>query len=252
MTPSLSPVELETHLTILLEPARFEDAAANGWQVEGTRPIRRLVTGVTASLALIQAAVAQEADALLVHHGLFWRGQNPCLRGWLATRLRVLMQHGMHLFAYHLPLDAHPQLGNNAQWARHMGWKVEGVFGRQNLACRGTVDYYPHAKALEDHLMHRLQRPVTRVGPCDRPIRQLAWCSGGAQNWFEDAIAQGVDAFVTGEISEPQMHLAQETNTVFIACGHHATERYGVQAVGENLAAQWGLSHTFIDIDNPA
>jgi dinuclear metal center YbgI/SA1388 family protein len=205
---------------------------------------------------LIQAAVDQQADAILVHHGLFWRGQSPCVRGWLARRLALLMQHGMHLFAYHLPLDAHAQLGNNAQWAKRMAWPIESRFGRQDLGFLGRVDY-PHAAALAQDLVRVMglnpafEQP-TVVGPTDKTIRQLAWCSGGAQAWFEDAVAAGADAFVTGEISEPQMHLAQETGTVFVACGHHASERYGVQAVGEALAAHFGVTHQFVDIDNPA
>jgi dinuclear metal center YbgI/SA1388 family protein len=237
----------------LLEPEKFRDYGPNGLQVEGDRDIQLLVSGVTASRALIEAAIAANADAVVVHHGLFWRGQDGRVTGWMRERLRLLLTHGIHLFAYHLPLDAHPELGNNAQLARVLGLHTEGRFGEQNLGFMGVgAQAWTGPQALADHVAQTLGRCVTCVGGGDRPVRRVAWCSGGAQNYFEAAIEQGVDAFITGEISEPQAHLARETGVAFLACGHHATERYGAPALAEHVAQNLGLQHRFIEIDNPA
>lgn len=237
----------------LLEPEKFRDYGPNGLQVEGDREIQLLVSGVTASRSLIEAAVASNADAIVVHHGLFWRGQDGRVTGWMRERLRLLLAHGIHLFAYHLPLDAHAELGNNAQLARVLGLQTDGRFGEQNLGFLGSgAQAWAGPQALADHVAQTLGRSVTCVGDCDRPVRRVAWCTGGAQNYFEAAIAQGVDAFITGEISEPQAHLARETGVAFLACGHHATERYGAQALAEHVAQNLGLQHRFIEIDNPA
>lgn len=234
----------------LLQPERFKDYGPNGLQVEGLRPIRKIVSGVTASRAFIEAAIAADADALFVHHGLFWRGQDGRVTGWMRERLRLLLAHEVHLLAYHLPLDAHPQLGNNAQLGRVLGVQADARFGEQDLGFVGPGDW-PDAQGLALHVQQVLGRPVTCVGG-ERPIRRLAWCTGGAQGYFEAAVAAGADAFITGEISEPQTHLARETGVAFLACGHHATERYGAPAVAAHVAAQLGLVHEFIEIDNPA
>jgi dinuclear metal center YbgI/SA1388 family protein len=205
-------------------------------------------------LALIQAAIEAGADTLLVHHGLFWRNQTGTVTGWLKSRLALLLQHDINLLAYHLPLDAHPALGNNAQLATHLGFRVDGTFGEQGLGFVGQPQVSCESgQALAQHLQSRLGKlPVSVVPDAKRPVRRIAWCTGGAQNLFEEAIAQGVDAFITGEISEPQAHLAHETGVSFFACGHHATERYGAPALGAHLAEQLGVKHVFIDIDNPA
>ncbi len=234
----------------LLQPERFKDYGPNGLQVEGARPIRKLVSGVTASRAFIEAAVAEGADALFVHHGLFWRGQDGRVTGWMRERLRLLLAHDLHLFAYHLPLDAHPELGNNAQLGRVLGWQHTARFGEQELGFVGEAAF-DSAQALAVHVQAALGRAVHCV-PGARPIRRVAWCSGGAQSYFEAAIAAGADAFVTGEISEPQAHLARETGVTFLACGHHASERYGAPAVAAHVARELGLEHAFIEIDNPA
>lgn len=248
---STSRTALLTALDGMLQPERFKDYGPNGLQVEGKTHIQRLVSGVTASHALIEAAIADHADAILVHHGLFWRGQDGCVTGWMKERLRLLLAHDINLFAYHLPLDAHPQWGNNARLGQLLGWTADGQFGEQSLGCIAPVDY-ADAHTLGQHLAQVLQRAPTVVqAPC-RPVRRVAWCSGGAQSYFEAAISAGADAFVTGEISEPQTHLARETGVAFIAAGHHATERYGAAAVAAQLASQFGLEHIFIDIDNPA
>ncbi|GAA4424073.1 Nif3-like dinuclear metal center hexameric protein [Acidovorax lacteus] len=244
--------QLLQSLDALLEPWRFKDYGPNGLQVEGRAEIRHLVSGVTASRALIDAAIEAGADAILVHHGLFWRGQDGRVTGWMKQRLQRLLAHDINLLAYHLPLDAHPALGNNARLGALLGWQADARFGEQDLGCVATAAY-ADATALAGQVEQALGRRVTCVAAePSRPIRRVAWCTGGAQGYFEGAIAAGADAFVTGEISEPQTHLARETGVVFIAAGHHATERYGAPAVAAQVAAQWGLQHTFIDIDNPA
>lgn len=236
----------------LLQPERFKDYGPNGLQVEGRAQIRRIVSGVTASRALIDAAIAQQADAIFVHHGLFWRGQDGRVVGWMKQRLQRLLAHDINLFAYHLPLDAHADLGNNAQLGVRLGWQAQWRFGEQELGFLAPAEF-ASAQQLAQHVQVVLARPVTMVVPDDaRAIRRVAWCSGGAQGFFEAAIAAGADAFITGEISEPQAHLARETGVVFIAAGHHATERYGAPAVAAHAAAALGMEHCFIDVDNPA
>ena len=245
---------LET-LNSLMQPALFNDYGPNGLQVEGRQEIRKLVTGVTASRALIDAAIAAGADAILVHHGLFWRGQDGCVTGWMKQRLARLLAHDINLLAYHLPLDAHPELGNNAQLALRLGVSAfdgpAGRFGAQSLGLMGQRRSASAAE-LAAHVTQTLGRAVTLVVEPDRPVERVALCTGGAQSYFESAIAAGADVFITGEISEPQAHYARECGVAYIACGHHASERYGVQAVGAHVAQALGLSHQFIDIDNPA
>jgi len=242
---------LERQLNQWLEPTRFKDYGPNGLQVEGRHEVRRLVCGVTASLALIDAAIAAQADAILVHHGLFWRGQDGRVTGWMKQRLARLIQHDINLFAYHLPLDAHPELGNNAQLGKRLGWAADGRFGEQDLGFTAAVE----ATTLDTVAMQLRTltgRDVTVVPGDGRALRRVAWCTGGAQGYFESAIAAGADVFITGEISEPQAHYARETGVAFIAAGHHATERYGVQGVGGRVAAELGLDYRFIDVPNPA
>lgn len=242
---------LERHLNQLLEPARFKDYGPNGLQVEGRTEIKRLVCGVTASLALIDAAIAAGADAILVHHGLFWRGQDGRVTGWMKQRLARLLQHDVSLFAYHLPLDAHPELGNNAQLGLRLGWTADARFGDADLGFIGAIE--PTSLDALATQLHTLTGRVPVLAAGDgRPLRRVAWCTGGAQGYFEAAIAAGADVFVTGEISEPQAHYARETGVAFVAAGHHATERYGVQGVGAQVAADLGLDWQFIDVDNPA
>ncbi len=239
---------------VLLQPERFTDYCPNGLQVEGRQHIGKLVSGVTASLALIEAAVAVGADAILVHHGLFWRGHDGRVTGWLRQRLGLLMQHNINLYAYHLPLDAHAELGNNAQLGARLGLVPHARFGQQQLGWLGEAPAARMAspQALAQHIETVLGRRVTLVAGNAGPLQRVAWCSGGAQGYFEDAMAAGADVFVTGEISEPQAHLARECGVSFIACGHHASERYGAPALAAHVAAQYGLEHQFIDIDNPA
>ena len=249
---SIDRQELLQHFDALLQPARFKDYGPNGLQVQGKARIERIVSGVTASRALIDAAIAARADALFVHHGLFWRGQDGRIVGWMKERLQRLLAHDINLFAYHLPLDAHPELGNNAQLGLRLGWRADAHFGEQELGFAAQAAF-ADARRLTEHVQTVLGRSATLVAPEPaRPIRRVAWCSGGAQGYFESAIAAGADAFLTGEISEPQAHLARETGVAFIAAGHHATERYGAPAVAAHVARQLGLEHRFIEIDNPA
>lgn len=247
--------ELLTAFDALLQPERFKDYGPNGLQVEGKSQVRRMVSGVTASRALIEAAIEAQADAIFVHHGLFWRGQDGRVTGWMKQRLLLLLAHDISLFAYHLPLDAHPKLGNNAQLGLRLGFTASSCFGEQNLGflgARNDGDSFATAGDLARHIENTLKRPVTQVGSAQAAIKKIAWCSGGAQSYFEAAIAAGADTFITGEISEPQAHLAREMGVTFIACGHHASERYGAPALASHVAAQFGLHHQFIDIDNPA
>lgn len=251
----ISRVQLLDTLDTLLQPAQFRDYGPNGLQVEGRLRLRKLVTGVTASLALLEAARDAGADAVLVHHGLFWRGQEGRVTGWMKQRLACLLQHDINLFAYHLPLDAHPELGNNAQLAQRLGVRLyadqRGRFGDQSLGFMGERPM-GSTGALAAEVQASLGRSVIIVGEAARPVSRVALCTGGAQSYFEAAIAAGADVFITGEISEPQAHYARESGVAYIACGHHASERYGVAAVGAHVAAQLGLEHAFIDIDNPA
>lgn len=245
---------LQKLLDELLQPAQFKDYGPNGLQVEGRSDISKIVSGVTASLALIEAAIAAQADTILVHHGLFWRGYDGCVTGWMRKRLGLLLEHNINVFAYHLPLDAHPRWGNNAQLGERLGWVPDGRFGEQQLGFIGTPVAGPVASAavLGQQIESVLNRPAVVVSGRPGPLRRIAWCSGGAQSYFEAAIAAGADAFVSGEISEPQVHLARECGVAYLACGHHATERFGAPAVAGHVASVLGLAHQFIDIDNPA
>jgi len=238
----------------LLQPQLFKDYCPNGLQVEGRSEVKKIVSGVTASRAFIEAAITEGADTLLVHHGLFWRGQDGSVTGWMKQRLALLLANDINLLAYHLPLDAHEQWGNNAMLGKHMGWQTLERFGDQRLGWLGApIDGVTSPDSLQTSLENKLGREAIVVIPdVARPIKRIAWCTGGAQSWFEAAIAAGADAFVTGEISEPQAHLAQETGVAFFACGHHATERYGAPAFASHVASELGLAHQFIDISNPA
>jgi dinuclear metal center YbgI/SA1388 family protein len=243
--------ELGAYLEGLLEPARYRDYCPNGLQVEGRGEVRRVVCGVTASQALIEAAIAREADALLVHHGWFWKGEDGRVTGFRKRRLQALLAHDINLFAYHLPLDGHAELGNNAQLAVRFGWRVERRFGEHDLGCIAVLPEPTFAGRLAGQAERVLGRVPLLIGEAERPVQRVAWCSGGAQDWFEAAIDAGADLFMSGEISEQTTHLARESGVAYLAAGHHATERYGVMALGEHLAAQCGLEWEFIDIDNP-
>jgi dinuclear metal center YbgI/SA1388 family protein len=244
--------DIDTWLRELLAVDRFKDYGPNGLQVQGGPTVRRVASGVTASLAFIEAAIDAGADTLLVHHGLFWRGQDGRLTGWLRERVARLIRHDLNLFAFHLPLDAHPRVGNNAQLGLRLGLQVHATFGEQALGVMGAAGALDTPARLAAQVAQVLGREPVVVEGDGRPLRRIAWCTGGAQSAFEAAIAAGADAYLTGEISEPQAHLARETGVAFLACGHHATERFGAPALGAELAAHFDLEHVFIDLPNPA
>ncbi|MDQ3185080.1 MAG: Nif3-like dinuclear metal center hexameric protein [Pseudomonadota bacterium] len=244
--------ELEIYLNELLDVARFCDYCPNGLQVEGRNEVRQLVSGVTASFDLLQAAAAAGADAVLVHHGYFWRGEDQCLISMKRRRVALLMARNISLLAYHLPLDAHPELGNNAQLARRLGFIETDRFGQHNIAMQGTLlSQVSTLKDLRINIERTLSREPLVIGDDERLVRRIAWCTGAAQGYFDEAIRQGVDAFITGEISEQNVHSARESGVAFISAGHHATERYGVQALGEHISRKFGIAHQFIDVDSP-
>lgn len=243
--------ELSDYIGSLLEISRFRDYAPNGLQVEGRAEISRIATGVTASQRLLEAATAWGADAILVHHGYFWRNEELTLTGIRKRRIAHLMEHDVSLLAYHLPLDAHPDLGNNAQLAKRLGLQAQGCFGEQDIAWKGELLLPQSLSQFASFVGSNLQRPPLVIGENERMLHRIAWCSGAAQSYFEQAIALGVDVFLTGEISEQTVHIAEETGVAFIAAGHHATERYGVQALGEHLARQFKIEHRYFDMDIP-
>ena len=243
--------ELIDYTGQILEVKRFRDYCPNGLQVEGRQEVRSIVTGVTASMALLESAREAGADMVLVHHGYFWRNEDPRVVGIKHKRLRFLLTHEINLAAYHLPLDAHPELGNNAQLARLLGLNVEGVAGEQSLVWHGSLPIAESLWDFQQRLGGVLQRQPQVVGDLKRQVRRVAWCTGAAQQYLETAIALGVDVFVSGEISEQTVHLARESGVSYIAAGHHATERYGVRALGQHLAQHFGLTHQFVDIENP-
>lgn len=248
---TVAAAELSACFEEVLGASGFSDYCPNGLQVEGDRPIRRIVSGVTASLRFLRDAVEDGADAVLVHHGWFWRGEDPRVTGIRRERMRLVLQAGVHLYAYHLPLDVHPQLGNNAQFGARLGWTVDGRAADQGLIAWHDLARPIDAASLVELLESRLGRRPLAVGALDRPIRRVAWCTGAAHDFIEQAIEAGADAFVSGEVAERTTHLAREAGIVYFAAGHHATERFGVQALGEHVAARLGLGHRFIDDDNP-
>ncbi|PVX74125.1 Nif3-like dinuclear metal center hexameric protein [Paraburkholderia unamae] len=244
-------IELELYLNNLLESARFKDYCPNGLQVEGRRRVQKIATGVTASLAFLEAAHEWGADAVLVHHGYFWKNEAPQITGRKYRRLKTLLANDINLFAYHLPLDCHPELGNNAQLAARFGWIGEQRFGEQDLGWMATLPMPITLAHFTAEVEQTLGRTPLVLGDPDWQIRRVAWCTGAAQSLFDAAIEAGADVFLTGEISEPTTHTSAESGVAFLAAGHHATERYGVQALGAHLSEAFDIEHLFIDIDNP-
>ncbi|MBA3031812.1 MAG: Nif3-like dinuclear metal center hexameric protein [Gammaproteobacteria bacterium] len=269
--------DLGAYLDSLLEAARFRDYCPNGLQVEGRAEVRRIVCGVTASQALIDAAVECAADAILVHHGWFWKNEDGRITGFRKRRMQTLLAHDINLFAYHLPLDAHAELGNNAQLAARLGWTATGRFAEQDIGFIGIpVSAAPHAghavpasghfipaaghfvppaptfaEDLATQVGQVLGRDPLLVGDGRRLVKKIAWCSGGAQSYFEQAILAGADLYVSGEISENTVHLARESGVPYLAAGHHATERYGVMALGKHLFERFGVGCEYVELDNP-
>ena len=245
--------KLIQYLEHTLEPQRFQDYCPNGLQVEGCAQVARLVSGVTASQRLLDEAVARGADAIVVHHGYFWKGEDPSVVGMKRRRLATLLANDVSLLAYHLPLDAHPTLGNNARLGQLLGLAEHqplqpGGDGVGNIA---SLPAPVPAGELLAQLEQITARQPLHIGAAQDPVQRIAWCTGAAQGYIEAAVAAGADMFITGEASEPTVHIAREEGIHFVAAGHHATERYGVQALGEHLAETFSLQHRFIDIDNP-
>ena len=246
--------DLLSCLNQLLEPARYSDYCPNGLQVEGRALVGKLVSGVSACDDLITAAIECQADAILVHHGYFWKGEDPCLVGMKRRRLARLLQHDISLLAYHLPLDEHPQLGNNARLGAALGLRVSGPLDSGDGSVVGLVGELSSVltgSQFAEHITAVLGRRPLHI-PARREISRVGWCSGAGQGFIEQAVSLGLDAYITGEVSEQTVHIARECNIHFYAAGHHATERYGVQAVGEYLEKNLALEHQFVDIDNPA
>lgn len=250
------PIEttaLVRELDQFLEAGSIKDYCPNGLQVEGKQTIRRIISGVTASQALIDAAIAHEADAILVHHGYFWKGENPVICGMKQRRIKSLLTHDINLIAYHLPLDIHPEVGNNAQLALKLGLEITGPLEAGNPQSVGLIGQLPDSLDSAT-FAKRIEKALDRtpmVIDAGKPIRTLGWCTGGAQSYIEHAIAAGVDAFITGEISEHSTHSALENGISYFAAGHHATERYGVQALGAWIAKNFGIEHRYIECPNP-
>ncbi|WP_019027547.1 Nif3-like dinuclear metal center hexameric protein [Colwellia piezophila] len=247
--------DLEHYLTGLLKPEKIKDFTVNGLQVQGSEQINKVITGVTASKALIDRAISEKADAILVHHGYFWKNESYAIRGMKHDRIKALLVNDINLFAYHLPLDIHPKLGNNAQLAKL--FNIENVEPLEvgnplSVAMQGCFATPWSADELAKLIDSTLERQCLHIAaPSNKPIKTIAWCTGGGQGYIELAAEQGIDAFLTGEVSEQTTHIAHEMDIHFFAAGHHATERYGIKALGEHLAKEHGLEVVFVDIDNP-
>ena len=252
---SVALKDLVSYCNDYLSVDRFKDYCPNGLQVEGRSKVTKIVSGVTASQALIDAAVESGADLLLVHHGYFWKGEAEPLTGIKGNRIRTLMKNDISLLAYHLPLDAHPIVGNNAQLAKVIGIRIEDGMDQGNPLSIGNVGSIPKpmsAQTFSDLVSSKLNRQAELIRGDDRSVQRVAWCTGSAERMIERADQLGVDLFMSGEISEPVVHYAREAGIHYLSAGHHATERYGAKALGEHLSYRFSIEHQFIDIDNPA
>lgn len=243
--------DLKQYLTEILQPDSFNDYCPNGLQVEGKLEVGKIVTGVTASQALIDAAVEAKADAIIVHHGYFWKGEAQSITGMKKRRIKTLLEHDINMFAYHLPLDGHLRFGNNVMLGQVLGLPISRWLDNKNMLAVSELDQAMRLDELSKLVALKLNRTPQVVGVEDRLVKTVAWCTGAAQGYIEQAVAENIDVFISGEISEQTVHAVLESNTAYIAAGHHATERYGVCALGEHLSQKFGLQHQFIDINNP-
>lgn len=246
--------DLERYCTEFLNVDDFKDYAPNGLQVEGKKDIKRIVTGVTACNELIEKAISLKADALLVHHGYFWKGESQVITGMKAQRIKNLLTNDINLFGYHLPLDYHKNLGNNVKLAEMLEIDISGeVFtdSQPNLALAGSLKEPQSLEEFSNFVENKLARKPLFIQGSDKPVKQVVWCTGAAQDFIEDAAKTGADTYISGEVSERTTHIARELGIHYFACGHHATERYGIQALGEHLASEFGLEHKFVDVENP-
>ena len=248
--------DLNNYLNSLLQPERFSDYCPNGLQVEGKQEINKIATGVTASMALLEAALQANADAVLVHHGYFWRGESLPITGIKKRRIQFLLQHDINLFAYHLPLDAHETLGNNVMLAKQLGLTITskagtGKTGEKEMLLLAELNPTQSLQTFANLVEAKLARKPQVIGDLAKTVKTIALCTGAAQGYIEQAVAANADVYVSGEISEQTVHVARESGMSYISAGHHATERYGIRELGEHLAQKFGLQHAFIDIDNP-
>ncbi len=246
--------EILDYLKLLLAPEKFNDYCPNGLQVAGKTSIQKIITGVSACQALLNAAVSYEADAILVHNGYFWQGESPVVTGMKQRRLATLLKNDINLIAYHLPLDAHHEVGNNAQLASLLDWQIEGTIDigqTPSFAFYGSLARTMSGDELAAHIAKKLGRMPLHISAGSKKITTIGWCSGGAQQYIDAAADQQLDAYLTGEVSEQTVHIARERGIDFFAAGHHATERYGIQALGEHIAQRFSLDVKFVDIDNP-
>jgi len=242
---------LVTELANFLQVGKFQDYCPNGLQVEGRPQVRRIVSGVTASQALIEAAIAADADAILVHHGYFWRGEAAEVTGLKRNRLKRLLTHDLSLLAYHLPLDAHAEIGNNVQLGHVFEWPITRYLDDKNMLPMAELPQAMALAQLGEHVSASLGRQAQLLGDPQKQVRTVAWCTGAAQSYIQQAVNAGVDVFISGEVSEQTWHTVCETETAYISAGHHATERYGVQALGQWIAEKYGIEHIYIELDNP-
>tara|TARA_R110000868_G_scaffold8205_9_gene42844 strand:- start:23638 stop:24384 length:747 start_codon:yes stop_codon:yes gene_type:complete len=242
--------DLNDYLNQLLNPTQFKDYCPNGLQVQGKTDINTIATAVTASLNVIEQAIAIKADALIVHHGYFWKGEDACITGMKHKRIKALLAHDINLFAYHLPLDAHPALGNNVRLAKQLDLTLNELTGEQNILAVGELTKPQSLEQFGGHVAKKLKREPHFISGHSRDIKTISWCTGAAQDSIEQAAALGVDAYLSGEVSERTYHQAKELGIHYIAAGHHATERYGIQALGEHLANEFNFQNQFLDEPN--
>ncbi|USD64550.1 Nif3-like dinuclear metal center hexameric protein [Vibrio sp. SCSIO 43136] len=250
----MNNLQLEALLNQELKPNLIKDYCPNGLQVEGRSEVKKIITGVTASQALIDTAIEHKADAILVHHGYFWKGESEPIKGMKGRRIRALIQNDINLYAYHLPLDIHPKMGNNAQLAKRLGITVEGGLEghEQSVALFGRLENPLTAEELCLRIDEQYQRtPLHIASESNQKIETLGWCTGGGQDFIELAASHGLDAFISGEISERTTYTAREQDIHYFSAGHHATERDGVRVLGEWLKLEHGFDVEFIDINNP-
>ena len=242
---------LVTELANFLQVGKFQDYCPNGLQVEGRPQVRRIVSGVTASQALIEAAINVDADAILVHHGYFWRGEAAEVTGLKRNRLKRLLTHDLSLLAYHLPLDAHAEVGNNVQLGHVFEWPITRYLDDKNMLPMAELPQAITLAQLGEHVSACLGRQAQLLGDPQKQVKTVAWCTGAAQSYIQQAVNAGVDVFISGEVSEQTWHTVCETETAYISAGHHATERYGVQALGQWIAEKYGIEHIYVELDNP-
>jgi dinuclear metal center YbgI/SA1388 family protein len=237
-----------------LKTHEFKDYAPNGLQIEGRSEVKKIVCAVTASQEAIDAAVAQQADLLLVHHGYFWKGEAYPITGMRGKRIKTLIQHDISLVAYHLPLDSHPMLGNNAAIADLLELEIFEALDASERHPIGNIGYLKQAltpEAFKDLLTERLGFQTIHLPADKKTIQKVGFCTGAAQDFISKAAEQNCDAYISGEVSERTYYEAKELDVHYYACGHHATERYGVQRLGKAISEQFNLEYSYFELNNP-